>query len=190
VPEFWAVLRRLAAALGCPPQAMVDPVPFAGSYIDVLGLTCVIGAGERVFPDVFVDTENRLFNARPELSVNQIMMNANGTIWPGEAVSDLRNGVAKFKDAPLGIRLRQVLRALRTCRDLDLRPTNRPLHIMYEHLLSLEDERVLNEQLKEDDTLRLLQDLLGTSSDPPEDQLPVRILYQIRRIIDQTRLGA
>ena len=161
VPALAHRLRPLAAALGLETSAFYDPVPFREVTIDVLGLAPVTDDGGRAFPDVFVDANQRIFSARPELSVNQLMLDSDRNVWPISGIEDLNGRVGRAAEAPLPMHLRQILRALRTSENIGLTLTRETAKKMIAHLQLLENPLRFRKEMREEDALRLLQGLIG-----------------------------
>ncbi len=161
VPALERGLRSLSVALGYDVSCFQDRVPFGETAIDVLGLLPVRDAHGREFPDVFVDCNQQVFNARPELSVSQLVLDSNGRVWPTSGVQDLVDRVGRITDAPLPIHLRQIVRALRTCEEIDLTLTSDSVEKMIRHLRELQEPARFHKEIGEEDAPQLVDALLG-----------------------------
>jgi len=157
--ELRQALAPLARVLGCPVSALRNAVPFQASSIDVLGLAQVEDADGLAYPDIFIDKSGTLFNARPELTVNQLILDADGRVMPDAYVRDLIHRTGRLTPAPLPMRLRQVLRSIKTIRLLSLRATSETLLQLTTSLQHLQDEKGLQQQLGEADSRYMLKAL-------------------------------
>jgi hypothetical protein len=155
------VLHPLAVALGVQAYSFYEPLIFKSLTIDVLGLNPIKDSCGQIYPDIFIDVNQRLFNARPELTVNQLILSADANVWPVAGVQDLNNRVGRLTDAPLSIHLRQVLRTLWTCKLLGLTLTYESAKEIFDHLRVLRDPRLFENELLEEDTQQLLDRLVS-----------------------------
>jgi hypothetical protein len=155
-PMLADALRDLSAALGLDVCRLVEAVPVRDVTVDILGLVPVQTTSGDEIPDIFVDSHGRLFGARPELTVNRIGMDANGHIWPDSHVSDLRRRIADFTPAPLRPRLRQVVRALLFCLELDLELSGPAAEALQAWFTQMEEEELLRSDLSDPCVLPLL----------------------------------
>jgi len=153
-----------ARALGWSEEIFSTSIPFCSTTIDVLGLGRVFADDGYIYPDIFVDSEGYLFNSRPELTVNQMILDAEGRVGPESAINDLQNGLAKFREASDDIELRQLLRALKTCRDLNLILATEARTMMARHLERLRDRTRFMIELNQADSLQLTRNLIGNGS--------------------------
>lgn len=160
IPALTSVLFPLANALGHETSVFYDPVPFGAVVVDVLGLMPVKDIYGQIYPDIFVDANQRIFNARPELTVNQLALDTEGKVWPISAVHDLNNRTARLTEAPLGVHLRQVLRAMWTCKQLNLMLIPKSAQEMTVHLQTLENPRLFEKEVIEQDTQKLMCELI------------------------------
>ena len=160
VPALEDGLRPLSLALGCNVSSFYERLSFGETMIDVLGLVPLRDVAGQEFPDLFVDCNRRVFNARPELSVAQLVMDSNGKIWPMSGVRDIRRCVARLIKAPLPIHLRQIIRALRTCEELDLTLTSNSAEEIITHVQRLREPIQFKEEVEEEDTRQLINALL------------------------------
>lgn len=159
IPALADVLRPLAAALGHQVCSLYEPLPFRSLTVDTLGLRPIKDLGGQIYPDIFVDVNERVFNTRPELTVNQLVLSTEAKVWPVSGVQDLNNRMGRLTEAPLGIHLRQALRALRTCKQFNLTLTPESAQKILAHLLALQDPRLFEKELFEEDTQQLFGEL-------------------------------
>jgi hypothetical protein len=164
VPTLARALHPFAKVLGCEINAFYDPLPFEGAMIDMLGLIPVEDMSGQKYPDIFVDANGKLFNARPELTVNQLVLSNDGRIWPSLGIHDLNDHVARITKAPMGIHLRQVIRVLRTCKRFNLTLTQESATILSNHLRLLQELHRFQREITEEDTLSLIHDILDKAN--------------------------
>jgi len=163
-------LRPLAEAMGCDVSTARDPMPFQDLRVDVLGLARVRDRADTEFPDIFVDAAERVFGARPELTINRLAMDPTGRIWPEAAVQDLYLRRARLTAAPLGVQLRQVLRILNTCTDVGLELVPEAAAVLQEHVERLRNaeqfRREACDQFVESQVRRMLTGPSGKGAGP------------------------
>jgi hypothetical protein len=164
IPALKSSLFPLAKALGHETPVFYNPVPFGAVVVDVLGLMPVKDINGQIYPDIFIDANQRVFNARPELSVNQLALDSEGKVWPISAIHDLNNRTARFTEAPLGVHLRQVLRAIWTCKRLELMLIPESAKKMILHLQTLENPRFFEKEFVEQDTQKFLCELIDENA--------------------------
>lgn len=110
--ELKGPINELAKILYCKTDAFLGPVTYQTIPIDLLGLYTVQDGSQTLYPDIFIDSEKRIFGARPELTLNRIAINAEGKVWPASHVNDCLSRIGRFTEAILPLRLRQGLRAM------------------------------------------------------------------------------
>jgi hypothetical protein len=159
VPALWEALAPLARAIGCEVSALRNAVPFHGSSIDVLGLVPVADTVGFPFPDIFMDARGVLFNSCPELTVNQITLSPDGDVQPDGYARDLLTSTARFIAAPLPMRLRQLLRAIRTVTSLSLQVTPEAVELMLSCLARVREVNACQMELDEADTRHILEEV-------------------------------
>lgn len=138
LPSMNKVLVPLTGLLNCGRRDFCteDGIPFKNTTVDLLGMVVVEDTSGMCYPDIFVDSRNDIFGAYNELSVNRIAIDRNGEIWPELNISHLQNRVGSLAKGPLGINLRVILRALRTCKYLNLRLESEAVGEMMDYLHS------------------------------------------------------
>lgn len=165
LPCVWKRLHALAREIHCAQRDFHFAIPFCGTKLDLLGLIPVCDTHGKVYPDVFVDGNECVFTAHPELTINLLTMDANGCIGPEPGMGDLERGIACLNKAPLPLRLRQVFRTLRFTAELNLTLEEQSRELLI-HALRTLTEQDFESQLREYEcahTLRRLRRIHGTS---------------------------
>lgn len=152
-------LTPLAIALKCDVEQFLKPIIYEGVTIDVLGLNIVEDDLGICHPDIFVDHDGFIFGARPDLTVNRLAIDTEGRIWPDSHVSDCQAHIARFTDAPLPMRLRQVVRALHVSQKLKLKFATQSITLLTNYFHSHVHYGHSKDDMEDEDTLNLIGSL-------------------------------
>jgi hypothetical protein len=158
-PAIRKQLKPLAKALKCDVETFYRPINYEEISIDILGLYIVEDNSQTCYPDIFVDSDDKIFGAQPELTVNRIAIDIDGRIWPDSHINDCRLRMARFTNAPLPPSLRQIVRAFYVANKFNLKFSNCSLLVLKDYFQNHTSESLLAEELKEENTLNLIKSL-------------------------------
>ncbi|KOR28520.1 hypothetical protein TI05_16780 [Achromatium sp. WMS3] len=106
---------KLSELLNCNINDFIykESISFGNTSINILGLVLVKDTFGNILPDIFIDSNNKIFGAYSELTYNRLALDLEGNIWPDDYIKHLKENVGYLTDGLLGIDLYRILRIIR-----------------------------------------------------------------------------